>query len=433
MTVVAVDPPYTPVVARPLSTGGRALLKTAANNAAATQYTWVSDTYPGTSTITSFGGTTEDYLRPPADIAFGLAALYATGNHDPAMTGIAGSAVLDAVIRLTTSFAGTHAANGGNWGGNPIPAGTFIPDGTTYEWQGAFWVASAATAARLVWDSLTAGQRAAIDAMVTLEANRFLTYSVPYMRDRGGRVLAVFTGNTKGEENAWNAWVLFLAAATQPTHANAPAWLAKAVELSLAATATPFFPTSKRPWHGAFSGWGLAAGSNIDFSGWVENHGIVHPNYVAALGQSWVNGLTFAWLRGGKIPAATLANAPLVYQSLVDITFTPPQAQAPGGKVYTPGSSAIYYPGGPDGDATRMASYMGFDALAHVVRADSWATVPADTWLGLHAGNQISQQAGGGRRSAWDLANASYALSADWIAATVAPATSNEPIAALLA
>lgn len=430
--MVAFDPPYSPTTFRTLSSTNRGRVVTATNNCVAGEMGWLTSTYPGTGQIASFGATDEAHLREPASVAFGLATLLASGQHQTATTGYTDVQLRDAAIRLIDSFALTHAGNGGNWGG-VVPSGVIVPDSSTFHWQGAYWVALTAVAARLLWSSLTPTQRTQVDNMVTSEANRFIGYAVPYMRSPRGSL--VTPGDTKAEENGWNAWVLLVAAATMPSHANAAAWLTKGLELSLSVTATPAFPTSKRPFNG-LTGYQLAAGSNIEFSGFLENHGLVNPNYMATCAQSWVGGLTYGWLRGtGSVPAATLAAADLVYQAMSSVTFTNPPQLAPGGTIYTTGSAAIYYPGGAEGDATRMANYMALDAVAHCVSADAGAPTTADTWLALHAQNQLDQQAGSStaRRSYWDLQHGAWAVLADWIVATGGIASSNAPAATLLA
>lgn len=425
---MAFDPGPRAITARPLPPGPLALVKTATNNCVAVQMDWVTTNYPGTSLITSFGGVGEENLRAPASVAFGFATLLATGSHNPGITGYSDADLTATSVRLIESFANTHTANGGNWGG--VSAGVIVPDHLTAEWQGALWVALAVAGARLLWPSLTAGLRTKVLAMATSEANRFLTYAPPYMRDSSGRVIS--QGDTKAEENAWQAWILYLAAGLMPEHANAAAWLIKGTELSISATATPAAPTSKRKYNG-ISSFAMKAGSNIDLNGMVENHSILSPNYVSSLGMNWMNGLSFAWLRG-VIPTAPLANAELIYRALTDVSFSSPPQLAPGGTIYTPGLPDVYYPAGAEGDSNRMAGYVAMDAMAYCIRADAASTIKADTWLTLHAQKQVDMQAANStsRRSYWDLQNGAWALLASWLGAGQ-PATSNAGVQALLA
>lgn len=424
------DPPYSPVTFRTLSVASRGRLADAANNCVGELASWIETTWPGTDIISSFGTPNEANLRPPAAAAFGFAVLLATGLHNSAGTGRSDAALRALAIRVVHSFALTHAANGGTWGGEPA-TGDIVNDSGTYQWQGALWVAYTAHAALLLWDDLSSGQRDAITAMVIMEADRFNSYPVPYMRDPSGRVARI--GDTKGEENAWQAYICHIAAGMLPTHVRAATWLSKANELVLSASATPAFPTSKRPFNG-MSGWSLRAGSNIELNGALENHNIFSPNYSAALAQSWIDGLTFAWLRGGIVPAAALANHQLVYGAMSTVQYKVPPFQSPGGTPYTAGSAAIYYPGGAEGDANRMAGYVAFDSIAHVVSADAGLATSAESWLALHAQAQLDMQAASptARRSHWDLANVAGALFTDWAAARVALRSSNGSGAELL-
>lgn len=114
---MAFDPGSRAVTARPLPPDALALVKTATNNCVAVQMNWVNTNYPGTALIDSIGGVGEDNLRAPASVAFGFATLLATGAHDPVITGYSNADLTATSVRLIESFANTHAANGGNWGG----------------------------------------------------------------------------------------------------------------------------------------------------------------------------------------------------------------------------------------------------------------------------------------------------------------------------
>jgi hypothetical protein len=393
---------------------------------------WVNATYPGSGTIASFGGVAEEHLRPPASIAFSFAVLVTTGGITPGVSAYSAVEIQATAVRLIDSFAQTHVANGGNWGGDPATAMLELEASFPYRWQGALWVAFAACGARLLWSQLSTAQQQRVENMMVSESNRFLAYPPPYYRDPSGRVLFFPFADSKAEENSWNGWVLTLTAGAFPEHANAELWLRKGLEFCISATATPATPTSKRP-HNGLSGWALKAGSNIELGGYLYNHNIIAANYVASLAQNWINGLSFA-LSTGKIPAASLVNASLVYRSMTDVFFSSPPQLAPGGTVYKAGSADIYYPGGDDGDANRMACYVALDGLAHCIQGDSKSSVPADTWLTRHAQRQLDLHSASptARRSPWDMYHATWPLLADYVVGALSSTISNELPSALL-
>lgn len=143
-------------------------------------------------------------------------------------------------------------------------------------WQCALWAASAGFAAWLMWDDLSATQRELVRKMVETEANRFNSDTVPYYRDRKGEFR--YPGNSKGEENAWNAMVLQVATAMMPHHPAYRTWMNKCIELELSAAARPVDVTSATVINGRrLSSW--LNGSNVCVDGTVVNHNRVHPVY----------------------------------------------------------------------------------------------------------------------------------------------------------
>lgn len=365
-----------------------------------------------TTPISGWGGTAESNIRPPASMAFGFAVAVATG-----LTASSGEVAPRAqAIRLATSLAATHKGNSpGGWGGNSA-AGGITPTDVNPEWQGAYWVALAALAAKLLWPDLTTEQRELIENMIIVEANRFIEYVVPSYRSRAGSVNTV--GDSKSEENGWNCWVLFIAAGMLPGHVNAMTWRTKALEMVLSSAATPAAPTSRRVLNGLTLGHTLT-GSNVEMEGYAVNHGFRSPNYTSIIHQGWLIGLIYAWLVDGDIPASALYNGDLVYRSLTD-------HQIGVQTTYTPGSHVIYYPDSDEGDPTRMNAFSTFDAMAHIAGVDGLATTPALTWLGLHGNRQLVMQSTDATRRRWyDIQVGANALLGHWIAATKDPRVSN--------
>src|SRR6476620_3382209 len=135
-----------------------------------------------------FGGVAETHIRPVASEAFGLAVSLKTGLYNPSVTGV-----------------DLHSAE-------------------TKGAKTALWAAYAGLAGWLMWDDpyLSATDRQNIRQLVEYEANRLIGYQVPYYQNAAGNI--VYPGDSKAEENAWNAMLLETAVNMMPNHPNVAAW-----------------------------------------------------------------------------------------------------------------------------------------------------------------------------------------------------------------
>jgi hypothetical protein len=437
------EQPFAPLPLRTLSTPTLALVQEATNRAAKTGMEYIASTYPGSGTIASFGGLDATHLYRIGSYAFGFAALVATGNHDTDTTTYTDGQLKTTAVRLISSFANLHAANGGTWGG-VVTTGDPIRETpgllTTQKWQGAWWVAHIGAAAKLIWEELNSSQQEAVTDMVQLEANRFLNYSVPYARNRSG-IEVGFPQDTKSEENGWNGWLLILAAGWWPEHQNALQWLSKGLELTYSVGATVLFPTSKRV-HNGMTGWGLRAGSNIETIGAVPNHNqTIHPQYMAgSIAQACLNGITCAWLFG-KFPAVSQTlGLRLIYRGFMDVSYT--NVLSPGTIYDTAGQTyAINYPNGMDEFVTNEAVYRQFvqifmnaDVQAHVCGCDDLGSIPAATWAYIHAQRQLDLQDDDLAlwTTSWDFNTGAWSLFSDWVIRTFEVTVTNESAGQIL-
>jgi hypothetical protein len=232
----------------------------------------------------AIGGSSETAVRPAADQAFALAVGLRIGGYERATARRRRLAVRTILAEL----AGAHP----NWGGR---------------WQSALWASRMGLAVVLLRDELPRRVRTAVRRVVQTEANRFIAYRVPYYR-RGGAILT--PGDSKAEENAWNAAVLAAALDLMPDHPNAHAWAVKNRELLVAALARP------EDTNGRYA-WLLHGGSNINSDFTVANHGIAnHPDYAAAvLGLTDAQVLAAALVRRDPPAVATLNHA-AIYRRL---------------------------------------------------------------------------------------------------------------------
>jgi hypothetical protein len=103
-------------------------------------------------------------------------------------------------------------------------------------------------------------------------------------------------------------------------------------------------------------------GANTYDDGTVENHHILHPDYMTNIQHNWW-AFDFAGLAGRQAPASALQNGALVYGAFSTLSFTAgapspvdgaPYAE-PGGTMYKPGSNDIYFPEGSTWGVVRRA------------------------------------------------------------------------------
>ncbi|MGI8416390.1 MAG: NPCBM/NEW2 domain-containing protein [Nakamurella sp.] len=314
--------------------------------------TWYPTAYGSqTGQYLNLGGISEQQIRQPASEALALAISLKTGGYDPSRTGVSTAAATAITLRLITSLAHHHLANtAGGWGD---------------DWQTALWAYFAGSAGWLMWDDLDSTERQLVQNMVTHEADRFIDYQVPYFQDRTGKV--IYPGDTKAEENAWNADVLQLATSMMPNGPHWALWMRKNLELMISAFSRPSDLTNREMVNGErVSDW--LNGSNIYQNGTLTNHNIIHPDYMATIEESTSAPLSYA-LAGLPTPKAAFFNAAVVYSALVDDQFSSPPYAAPGGTMYVQGphgeaTKDIYYPQGNDWGTNRRAHFALLDAQA---------------------------------------------------------------------
>ena len=181
----------------------------------------------------------------------------------------------------------------------------------------------------------------------------------------------VTPGDTKAEEDAWNAGLLALAGAMMPSAPHAAAWRAKAAELGVAAYSVKADTTSTAVVNGVPLDQRVQ-GYNVFDDGTVVNHDIIHPDYAAAVQLLWL-AADFDRLAGRSVPEAMFHDGGLVYSSLSTTVFTAGRTSraggliaSPGGTVYKRGTPAIYYPQGDDWGTARRAHFVSLDAHAAV-------------------------------------------------------------------
>ena len=262
--------------------------------------------YPGVAFYYPFGHheSTEQSIRPLGDFALGIAVLLKTGIYSSEAAGVDRDEALRRTELAIRGVAFTHCANratGRNWGGR-------CDDSTC--WQAAYWVSLGGQAAWMLWDDLDADTRRAVAKMIVYEADSFRDYKVPYTKDLDGN--SARPGDTKSEENAWNARLLAVAQAMMPDHPHVAQWRQKASELQVSAYSRPSDKTNETIVDGKPARQWIN-GSNIAEDGVIVNHNMIQPDYTAC--DAELRGVTAmaASLAGQQIPESTFFNAKVVY------------------------------------------------------------------------------------------------------------------------
>jgi hypothetical protein len=325
-------------------------------------------------------------IRLPAMSALTVAVGLSTGAYDAKTIGRRRAGALRYVDQLVRSIVCAHTSvSPGGWGRG---------------WQTAHWAMLTGAAAWLVWDDLTPQTQADVTSMVVDEADRLTTQAVPYWGLPDGTI--VTPGDTKAEENAWNSSLLAFAAAMMPVSPRTSVWRAKSAELAVAAFATESDDTSATPVNGVPLATRLQ-GFNAYADGTVENHQRIHPDYASNVQLLWT-AADFDRLARQRVPEAMFHNAGLVYSAFSTVSYqkgaTSPAGgtfAAPGGTVYIPGHSWIYYPQGDDWGTARRAHFVSMDAHATVyadyLGATGW---PADRALAWHERAQLALEQSSG-------------------------------------
>ncbi|MGQ9648622.1 MAG: hypothetical protein ACUVXJ_00760 [Phycisphaerae bacterium] len=317
---------------------------------------------------------TEPGVRPPASAACGIATAIATGVYDDQVCGLPRQRALSRTLRLIRAVTVVHKINGDpakGWGD---------------DWQSALWAMLAGRAAWMLWEHLDLPTRQRVAAMIEYEADRFIRpgYAVPYWNGKGG--------DTKAEENAWNATVLQLAVAMMPRHPRLPQWKKIASELMISAFAREEDMKSNtmvidgRP----VKEW--LKGYNIREDGALVNHNIIHCDYMTTVTLN-LHALIVLSLARQPVPQSADFNAAIVYRSLVEQKWTSPPYKPPGGTMYVPGKVEVYYPEGTDWSNYRVDIFYWIDCYAHLLGWDEALSNRAGDWMRLRAAKILEMQA----------------------------------------
>lgn len=312
-------------------------------------------------------------MRRYSSVALSLAAPLATHTYDYRVTGVPSATARDRAVMLVQALVRTHISVIGEsgWGGS---------------WQSPLWASQAALAGWLVGPSLPEPDKLLLARMLEVEADTVTGRPIKYLRNRAGAI--VNHGDSGSEEMAWEALALLTGVELLPYHPRRALWADHAYRRFAAAYARPDDVASSvtlnaRP----LSRW--LGGSNVEPSGVVVNHGRVSPDYTVSMS---LHSAVVSGLAGEGVPAVALHGHRATYGALTSHSFGRGYAR-PGGTVYRPNSSAIYYPMGADWGTDRQVVYGVFDLQMSALGLDRGMRVPARRWAALHLGHTRRMQA----------------------------------------
>lgn len=354
----------------------------------------------------------EVQIRPIAYNASSLAVLLHTHLYDPNHSGISAGEAEALVWRCVHRLCQDHKANGGNWGD---------------AWQSPLWVAYGINAAWLCWPAGSAENRQLALNVLIHEADRIMDRPPPAWNGEGG--------NTRAEENAWDALIVELAAVMLPSHPHQPCWQEQAIRYRLNAVAAEKDLTNGLILHGrAVKDW--ITGYNLFADGSLVNHRIhPHPDYInAPLSLSGEGSLYYA-LAGRKIPEANRYNSELLYQSLVTVNWPSPPYAPPGGTVLS-ADGTVYWPTASREQerANRHYKWSGVGVWIRYFDKDRLADLKGDKLAEVFLAKTLAQQQPDGRTGeAGDQENNPLKAFAQmylglWLQANGAICFSNQPV-----
>lgn len=218
------------------------------------------------------GGSDERGVRPNADLSMICAFLvkYAKpkGVHLP--EGVTWER-LEEMARKSLIFAySTHKANqlkvcaGGRYWGS-----TAKNDAV---WESSLWAMSVAYSAYFQWDQLSEAQRGYIYQMLKAECNYELERDIP----------TGYQGDTKAEENGWEADILAATLGMFPNDALAPRWFERLREFAINSYSHPSDAQNHTvidPEYDKKTVADLYRGANLYEDYTLQNHNLFHTSY----------------------------------------------------------------------------------------------------------------------------------------------------------
>ncbi len=223
-------------------------------------------------------------LRSVGNFVFVMSLLASEPTFDEQVTGFSRKHLLERARTCLTYMTRSHVTGDINCG-----------DGRKWgdHLQSAWWTAKMGVGASLIWEDLTAEERARVERVVVHEASRNLKR----------RARSESTKESQSNENAWDAEILAVAISLFPSHENAPGWRKKLIEFDVNSLSAPHDGENDEKVDSKLLRDQVYT-ENIHSDFTIENHGAYHFCYMACPLQSLSWG--YYALRHGKqsIPEA---------------------------------------------------------------------------------------------------------------------------------
>lgn len=242
--------------------------------------------------------------------AYAAAVLLRFGEPGETMAGLSREELVSRAVRMIQTVARTHRLGEGKkqWS-------TF---------RSARIIHTLGMAAWLLWSDLDEPTRLLAAKIIEHEADRFLDRPAP----------ARLRGDTQAESNAWTGGGIAVAACMLQSHPHRERWAEKAKEYMISAYATARDVASDEVVDGKpLNQWLTAPNAFPDFT--IENHGLVHPDYIGAISEMVRCAISFR-LAGEDVPQAATFNAGEVLDLLVFLYLPDGTVLYPQNTDYTP-------------------------------------------------------------------------------------------------
>ncbi len=284
----------------------------------------------------------EHHIRPNTGAIQGFCFLCRFGPYDESVVGVSRERLLtETVIPMIRYLTATHVT-----GTRPTSDQRRWGDA----WQSAHWTQALGLGAWYVWDQLPEDVQAGVRRVVAHEAERIAVGTPPHQIEL----------DTKAEENAWNSRVLSVAQLLLPDDPRRPGWETAFQKWALSSFLRPADERSQtlvdgRPVAEQFTG----ANIHDDFT--LENHRIVHPDYMTCISLSLGAEVDYA-LTGRRPPEAVRYNVAEINENL---------------KWFLLPDGGFVYPNGQDWQLFRNADWTVKSIMTAVLLRDpdAWALV----------------------------------------------------------
>ena len=215
-------------------------------------------------------GNNEQGVRHNADLGMICAFLVKYGKDKVELPeGVTWSRLEDLARRSLRYSLATHTANrsfpckGDRYWGSSAGAG---------QWESSLWAMSVAFSAFFQWEKLTEAEKAAVEALLVSECDYELARDVP----------TGYIGDTKSEENGWEADVLAAALGLFPDNERAPLWFDRLRDFAVNSYSHPSDAQDRTvidPEYDSKTVADLYRGANLYPDYTLQNHNFFHTSY----------------------------------------------------------------------------------------------------------------------------------------------------------